>query len=275
MTSGDQFQFYNSQYVEGITLLEARMDRFAYPRHAHEEYSFGVTLAGDQAFFSRGAYHVSEPGNVILFNPEDIHDGSAGGEEELHYLMLYLSADILHPHLQSSGWSGGADFRLSDLVSADTGIYEALLSLAGCVRGGVTDGFEQERCLHNLALSLARSEGAELHRISEGRKDSVLNKARDYIQANIRHDISLDDLGQELNMSKFHFLRLFREQTGITPYQYVLSCRVEQARKALHGGETVSDIACDYGFFDLSHFNRRFKAVFGVTPAAYQKSILN
>ncbi len=275
MIGNDQFQFSNSEAMDGVTLLEARMTHFSYPRHAHEEYSFAVTMSGDQKFFSRGQYHTSRPGNVILFNPEDIHDGCAGEGGGLHYLMLYLSPDCLRPFLQSAGWQGNSDFRLRDLVSENAGLQQALLRLAARIKDEQASEFEQEECLYMLAACLAQFEGVEgLHRTRTA-ENRMLAKAKDYIHAHIRDEISLDDLGRELNMSKFHFLRLFREQTGITPYQYVLSRRVEQARKALHHGEAVSGIACDYGFFDLSHFNRRFKAVFGVTPAAYQKSILN
>ncbi len=275
MTAEDRFRFYKSAGEDGITLLKARMNRFAYPRHAHEEYSFGVTLSGDQQFFSRGSFYTSRPGNVILFNPDDIHDGNAGGEGGLDYLMLYIPPETLIPYLKSSGWAGGADFRLRLLMSEDPSIHNALLRLSGSVGDGKGNPLYQEDCLFDLALALTGAEGTDIRARPDGRLDTLLSKAKDYIQSNIREDISLDALGRELDMSKFHFLRLFREQVGTTPYQYILSCRVEQARKALLGPQTVSDIAYEYGFADLSHFNRRFKAVFGVTPTRYRKNLLN
>ncbi len=271
----DQFRFYNNGNEDGITLLEARMNRFSYPRHAHEEYSLGVTLSGDQQFFSRGSLYTSRPGNVILFNPDDIHDGNAGGKEGLDYLMLYIPPETLIPYLKSSSWEGDADFRLRLLMSDNPSIHKALLRLSRSVRDGKEDPIYQEGRLFDLALALTEAEGADIRVRPEGRPDALLKKAKDYIQSNIREDISLDALGRELDMSKFHFLRVFREQVGTTPYQYILSCRVEQARKALLGPQTVSDIAYEYGFADLSHFNRRFKAVFGVTPTRYRKNLRN
>ncbi len=75
-------------------------------------------------------------------------------------------------------------------------------------------------------------------------------------------------------MSKYHFLRLFKEYTGMTPHQYWLNIRINRGRQALRSGVPVSDIANHLGFNDLSHFNRRFKPVFGITPRQYQQLIL-
>lgn len=51
-------------------MLQARMSDFTYIKHAHEEYSFGVTLAGRQDFFAGGAFYRSLPGTVMVFNPD-------------------------------------------------------------------------------------------------------------------------------------------------------------------------------------------------------------
>lgn len=74
-------------------------------------------------------------------------------------------------------------------------------------------------------------------------------------------------------MSKYHFLRLFRQQFGMTPHQYVLNCSVNAARSALDQGSPLTEIALRFGFADLSHFNRRFKRIYGMTPFQYQRDI--
>nr|WP_275138692.1 AraC family transcriptional regulator [Vibrio furnissii] len=74
-------------------------------------------------------------------------------------------------------------------------------------------------------------------------------------------------------MSKFHFIRLFNEQFGMTPHQFVLNCRVNRAKQALEVGDKASDVAIDLGFADVSHLNRKFKRVFGITPHQYQRQL--
>jgi AraC-like DNA-binding protein len=72
-------------------------------------------------------------------------------------------------------------------------------------------------------------------------------------------------------MSPYHFLRTFRQVTGLTPHQYVLHTRLYRAAQRLRSSrESVSCIALDAGFNDLATFNRRFRRLIGVTPTAFR-----
>jgi AraC family transcriptional regulator len=72
-------------------------------------------------------------------------------------------------------------------------------------------------------------------------------------------------------MSPYHFLRTFRQVVGMTPHQFVLRTRLHRAAVRLRrSDESVSAIAFDAGFNDLSTFNRRFRRVIGVSPSAYR-----
>jgi AraC-like DNA-binding protein len=74
-------------------------------------------------------------------------------------------------------------------------------------------------------------------------------------------------------MSKFHFLRVFRRVTGVTPYKYLLSVRLKRAAVTLLStDDAVSAIAYSAGFGDLSTFNHRFRDVFGLTPTAFRQA---
>jgi AraC family transcriptional regulator len=72
-------------------------------------------------------------------------------------------------------------------------------------------------------------------------------------------------------MSKYHFLRVFRQLTGVTPHQYLISARLRRAALALASSRRhVLEIALDSGFGDLSTFNKTFRAVFSLTPTQYR-----
>lgn len=91
-----------------------------------------------------------------------------------------------------------------------------------------------------------------------------------YIEQNIGNNISVDDLADLLRCSKFYFLREFKKLTGATPYQYLMSKRLEQA-KALLSSENIAVVAHELGFNDQSHFTRAFKNHFGLTPGQFLK----
>ena len=72
-------------------------------------------------------------------------------------------------------------------------------------------------------------------------------------------------------MSPYHFLRTFRQVTGMTPHQYVLHARLHRAAQRLRASaDPVAKIAFEAGFNDLATFNRRFRRLIGMTPSAFR-----
>jgi AraC-like DNA-binding protein len=80
-------------------------------------------------------------------------------------------------------------------------------------------------------------------------------------------------LAQRAGLSPYHFLRVFRKVTGVTPHQLLLRLRLNAAARRLRAtGEPVTEVAYAVGFEDLSNFVRSFRTEFGVTPSRYRAS---
>jgi AraC family transcriptional regulator len=91
------------------------------------------------------------------------------------------------------------------------------------------------------------------------------------IEAQADEHLGLNALAREAAMSPYHFLRTFRQVTGVTPHQYVLHTRLCRAARRLRASlDPVSMIAFEAGFNDLATFNRRFRRLIGVTPSAFR-----
>jgi AraC family transcriptional regulator len=85
--------------------------------------------------------------------------------------------------------------------------------------------------------------------------------------------LGLGELAREADMSPYHFLRTFRRVVGMTPHQYILRTRLQDAMVRLRRvSDPVLEVALDAGFADLSTFNRRFRTVVGMTPSDYRSS---
>ncbi|PXY00243.1 AraC family transcriptional regulator [Halomonas sp. LBP4] len=271
-----RFDYFKSRHIPELTVLQAALSDFSYDRHAHAEYAFGVTLAGRQDFFSGGQFHRSPPGNVIQFNPEQVHDGHPGGDSTLGYVMVYVPPARLEAlFADAAGCERAGRFRGSETLLADPELRQAILELAHLMTQQLGSRIDQEHALHRMATRLVQRAGKFQPGGTVSRPDALLLRAKEYILAHLEADLSLDDISQAAHLSKYHFLRLFRQQFGITPHQYVLSCRVNAARSALEAGVVPNDVAFRYGFADLSHFNRRFKRIYGMTPYQYQRSVTN
>lgn len=274
MKRSSRFDYFKSQHIPELTVLQAALTDFSYDRHAHEEYAFGVTLTGRQDFFSGGEFHRSPPGNVIQFNPEQVHDGHPGDDNTLGYVMLYVPAHQLEALFADAvGHEHGGRFRTSETLLQDPDQRNAILEVVRLITRQVGSRIDQEHALHQIVTRVVQRAGTFQPSARLGRPDALLLRAKDYILTHLEDDVSLDDISHAAHLSKYHFLRLFRQQFGMTPHQYVLNCRINAARSTLEAGVPANDVAFRYGFADLSHFNRRFKRIYGMTPHQYQRSI--
>ncbi|SES85357.1 helix-turn-helix domain-containing protein [Thalassotalea agarivorans] len=103
---------------------------------------------------------------------------------------------------------------------------------------------------------------------------SHIQKIDNYIENNLGTNVSIDELAQQVHCSKFHFLREFKKLMSVTPYQYLISKRLEAAKTMMTNGTTnIAEVAHATGFNDQAHFTRAFKTQFEQTPGQYLKQL--
>lgn len=128
-------------------------------------------------------------------------------------------------------------------------------------------------CLYQ-AMYLLLSEGGEKNEGKERANRKSLEKLKiilSYIEKNYQSRISIEDISSRCFYSKSYFMRFFKETMGISFVEYLNNYRLDiAARRLKETGENILNIAIDCGFENLSYFNRRFKARFGITPGKYR-----
>jgi AraC family transcriptional regulator len=114
--------------------------------------------------------------------------------------------------------------------------------------------------------------GAKLSERRLGGRRCAVHSVIDYINA-FRHDqITLSELASASGLSRFHLIRVFKAETGVSPMQYLERSRIEYAQALIREAElSLVQIALARGFADQSHFTRRFKFHTGFTPAQYAR----
>lgn len=101
----------------------------------------------------------------------------------------------------------------------------------------------------------------------------MVEQVADYIEEHICQPITVEELAAHVHMSKYHFLRKFKEQTGVTVHNFVLNKRLIQASEELSQGKSLTEVWQNAGFTDYSSFLRNFKKAFGVSPGKYRELV--
>jgi len=256
----NEFKFKNAI---GITALSAKMDDFAYKKHAHQEYSIGVTLKGIQGYHLKGEKRQSFQNGVMFFNPEENHDGMSNGEEGLEYAMLYIKPEQL---LEATNLKDIVQFQ--DPIIYNEKIAHHVLQLAHAIFKESSEAICYEQ-FQNLVDSLKIDTYYEKSNIDHVK----LRLAKDIIKSSVADTFKLEYICKELQLSKFQFIRFFKSQTGITPYQYYINYKTEVAKQIIERTKDVYLAVTECGFVDLAHLNKVFKYRYGVTAYQYTSKL--
>ena len=127
-----------------------------------------------------------------------------------------------------------------------------------------------------LAVNLLREYSTAKPKVAVyegGLGDRTIVQISDYIHAHLDQPIKLADLAEVAGISQFHFSRLFKQSMGMTPHQYLIQQRIEQAKQLLKGTKrAIAEIALECGFNSQSHFSKHVRDATGMTPNNYRKN---
>jgi AraC family transcriptional regulator len=105
------------------------------------------------------------------------------------------------------------------------------------------------------------------------RRLEAVELAKSYMHTHYANDISLSELSQKCFISPFHFSRIFKRATGVSPHQYLIDIRLKQTELMLKSSkQNLTDIAYAAGFTSTAYFITSFSQRYGVSPAKYRKS---
>ena len=246
------------------------------PRFEERHASVCIAAVTEGTFQYRSARGAAllAPGAVLLGNHghcfECGHDHGVGDR----CVSLHLAPEQWEEIVAAMPGARTATFAIPRLPPLPS--LEPLIAslVAAC---GERDAAE----LEELALDFAGAVVAALHdvgrparapnpRVERRISDAVRRIEHDEEEASLAPH-SLAAMAREAAMSRYHFLRIFRQVIGMTPHQYVLRMRMHRAAVRLRlSDEPVSAIAFNAGFNDLSTFNRRFRRIMGASPSAYR-----
>jgi AraC-like DNA-binding protein len=280
-----------------IEAMHAHFRSHVYHRHSHETYSFGVTDDGAQAFTCRGGHHVSTANMVMLFNPDDPHDGHAATGPGFTYRMIHLAPALVEELLgesaiagvsgrgSASGRAGVSGRPLFPTPVIDDPWLAQRLRLLYNVLTGTSTPLEQHQHLTSTMGLLTRHAtpatavlpAAPVSPVANGLTAPASARIASRVRA-LLHDayatpLAASDLAAVAGCSRYTATRAFTAAYGLTPSDYQRQLRLRAARTLLTDGTSPAEAAATVGFADQAHLTRWFRRYYGVTPGVYRQAV--
>lgn len=236
------------------------------PKRHVEEYEIELYIQTSGATIINGAKHPIKKGMIMFSSPGDIRNSELPfickfvhlplpNEKKYEKFRQYLSLiPKIIPHVDFDKYSAMFD-KLESLYNSQTEYRE--ISIQACM------------------LELISELYADTVLKNEFHENENINMIIEYMENNMRSDITLEELSDLLHFSPNYFHKYFKEKVGVTPHKYLLNMRINKAKILLDSSDkSLVSIADESGFESQAYFCYVFKRETGMTPKEYRKKRL-
>ena len=242
--------------------------------HYHEFCKLLLLVSGRGGYVVDGQRYLLQPGDVILIGSRSAHRPELEGNSAYERIIIYISPEFLQQ-------SSTPDCDLLSLFAGHKGHVlrlrenerKKVFGLAGSLEKELSGTEFGREILSNGALlrllveigRCQRQEGAfNPHPVTP--EDQRVVEWMQYLDGHLHEDLDMDALAEHFFISKFHMMRLFRQQTGFTIHTYLLQRRLLAARQLMEKGLRATEACYRCGFRSYSSFTRAYNKHFGTTP---------
>jgi AraC-like DNA-binding protein len=254
-----------------VTVIDYRCEAGKTDRpyvEVHDSFSISYVRRGSFGCDTQGKSFELVAGSVLVGRPGDefmcTHDHHVCGDECLssHFAPDVVDALVKNPRAWKS-WAHAPQPELMVLGELGQATADGAASL----------GLDEIGMMLGAKLS-ALVTGRDLKSAETGAQDrrrAVETAA--WLDEHSQQEIDLTAAARQAGLSPFHFLRLFSKTLGVTPHQYLVRSRLRRAARLLADeSRSITDIAYEVGFADLSNFVRTFRRAAGLSPGGFRKA---
>lgn len=238
-----------------------------FPNHFHEYYVIGFVEDGQRVLFCKNKEYSIEKGNVILFNPGDNHACVQSDDGTFDYRGFNISKGMMLDLAEEvTGIRELPGFSKNVIYDEEIACY--LRTLHEMVMNGTSD-FGKEENLLFLISALIQNYGQPFESCVLACRQEI-EKACEFIRQHLNERIDLDQICRYAGLSKSTLLRAFAKSKGVTPYRYLETMRINEAKALLGKGMQPIEVAMQTGFSDQSHLANYFNRFIGLAPGVYR-----
>lgn len=238
-----------------------------FPNHFHDYYVIGFVERGKRNLYCKNKQFIVETGDLILFNPGDIHTCEQIDDEALDYRCINIQEDVMKKiTLEITGKEYLPNFK--EVILFHNELVASLRELHLMIMEEEKNLIKEELFLF-IIEQLIREYSNIISEENKKEANNEIKTACDYLENNYMENITLNQLSNLTGLSKYYLLHSFTKQKGISPYNYLQTIRISKAKKLLEEGVSPIEVAFKTGFTDQSHFTNFLKKLIGLTPKQY------
>ena len=246
--------------------------------HFHEFDKLVILLSGSVDYQVESSSYELRPWDVLLVKHHTIHKAEIDRSRPYERIIIYLDHrqfENIMPEAKLVNCFDLADRHGRHLLKPSVEQLGELKSTIERYEAMINDdrfgAFAMgETMMIQLLIHVSRLSEVEPGE-AESKYDPKIQQVLSYINENYRENLTVDDLAEKVFLSKYHFMRLFKAQTGNTVYAYVRQKRLMHAARLIREGRPAQKAAVESGFGDYSSFHRAFKESFGASPGSLKK----
>ena len=252
--------------------------------HFHEFDKVVLLLSGKVDYIVENITYALQPWSVLLVGHHAIHKAIIDKSSPYERIILYLDRKYFERLFPSAGLMNcfkTADRTSQCLLIPDIQHSRELSSLIQAYESAANDSrYAASAMCDTLIIQFLIT----LNRISapgnvpepfDVSEDDKIRSVLSFINENLSLDLSIDLLAEKAFLSRYHFMRLFKEKTGSTAHAYIRQKRLLYAARLIREGMPANHAALECGFHDYSVFHRAFRECFGVRPADLKNNRLD
>lgn len=240
--------------------------------HYHDFHKVIIFLSGKAAYHIEGKSYYLKPWDILLVNRHAIHKPEIDFSVPYERFVLWIRNDIKSTELLRC-FQKAID-RSYNLIRLDSDTQEKLKQLLYELEAALKDKkFGSEllgSALFTQFMVYVNRIFLEKQYIYDARSyssDSQIEELLRYINHNLTEDLSIETLARKYYLSKYHMMRKFKEETGYTVHNYIISKRLLLARTKISEGTPILKASQLSGFSDYTTFSRAYKKQFGTAPS--------
>lgn len=245
--------------------------------HFHEFDKIVLLISGHVDYCVEDEVYTLNPWDVLLVKHHTIHKALIDQSEPYDRIIIYLDRryfDRAMPGVQLMECFDRAG-RGRCLLSTDEGQRRVIERILRQYEETEAEerGVARALCdtyIMQLLIQINRLTAEESGVGTRG-GDAKIEAVLSYINENLSAELTVDELSERVFLSKYHFMRLFKAQTGETVHAYIRQKRLLYAARLIREGTPANKAAADSGFADYSTFHRAFRESFGISPGELKR----